>query len=1153
MPSSVDLAIGRVGHVFADLAALLDRPDGPRDLLARLGWDLPPDTTDIGLSALDLSALVSAVGELQVKIDISASGLELDGAYAQVGKDLAAFLQGIDAVVAGFSASSAYLSATDIANQFVPRLLNYCIVDALQTPTLLPIGLLQFIGVVELAAFEADPSQYQVRHLRRIVHWDRIPQVFSDIKGLLAKVFQWGSTSADPDVLVVALGSIIGGISSNVNVRALPRRAESALVGGEAPEADTDPKMQLLVSIIKDAGIDVGISLAALRATTSGGADIGIAFAPFIQGTTDLSFPIADLVTFGLDTSLNVDDGIALIFRAGSAPIIRNNLTAGGIADVADGHILTTLAFANADNSPLQLITVLDGLGIQAGEIGVGAGVDVSSGQMSAIVSASVKKGVFEVKTSNLDSFLASIMPLDLTLDFDLTFGWSSAHGLFIEGNASPHFDLGLNTSIGPFHLNMLHIALTLGEPDLPAELSLDGSATLGPLDIAVQRLGIKADLAFQRGNFGPVNLDVGLKPPTGLGILIDAGLVAGGGFISFDATQGRYAGVLDVTIVDTIAVKVIAVLDTKLPDGSDGFSFLLIITFNFPPIQLGLGFTLNGVGGLGGINRTFVTDALQAGLRAHTLDDILFPADPVANAPKIISEMESFFPSQSGRYLFGPMFSIGWGTPTLLDLKVGVVLEVPDPIRLAILGEILATIPEPDFPIISLHIEVLGTIDFGLEKLAIDGSMYDSYLLAFQLAGDMALRLNWGGNPNFLFSLGGFNPHFTPPPDVPALKRLSISIGSGDNPRISASSYIAVTSNSLQFGANVDAYAAAGGFAVHGYIGFDALFIFSPFSFVIDFSAGFDISFEGATLAGINLNASLSGPNPWHLHGDATLTFLFFSVSASIDLTWGDPGQATLPSAPVIPALVGALGDPRNWSVSLPAGAPGVSLRSIVADASTIVVQPACTLDVREIIVPLDIPIAKFNNATPSDGNEFGIGTVTVNGTPVTAIPKKEDFAIAQFTNMSDADKISAPAYDLFDAGMSLGAVPLTNGHDSERTIAYQDRYIDDYGLPSRLGGKFVMPAGVHAAFAGSGAAAAAAVRLTGLQPFQPVGPSPISVNPVRYVVASSEDLTQRTDVLVTPTTYYQAMIALDAHLAVNPGDAASVQVLPEYELVTE
>ena len=88
------------------------------------------------------------------------------------------------------------------------------------------------------------------------------------------------------------------------------------------------------------------------------------------------------------------------------------------------------------------------------------------------------------------------------------------------------------------------------------------------------------------------------------------------------------------------------------------------------------------------------------------------------------------------------------------------------------------------------------------------------------------------------------------------------------------------MTSNTLQFGANVDAYAAAGGFSVHGYIGYDALFIFSPFSFEIDFSAGFDISYDGHSFAGITLDASLSGPRPFHLHGDASLHILFFDVS---------------------------------------------------------------------------------------------------------------------------------------------------------------------------------------------------------------------------------------------------------------------------------
>jgi hypothetical protein len=95
-------------------------------------------------------------------------------------------------------------------------------------------------------------------------------------------------------------------------------------------------------------------------------------------------------------------------------------------------------------------------------------------------------------------------------------------------------------------------------------------------------------------------------------------------------------------------------------------------------------------------------------------------------------------------------MLSIGWGTPTLLDIQVGVILEVPDPVRLAILGAIRVSIPSPEFALISLNVVVLGTVDFGLEKLAIDRTMYDSYVLEFQMSGEGELRFNWGGNPNF-------------------------------------------------------------------------------------------------------------------------------------------------------------------------------------------------------------------------------------------------------------------------------------------------------------------------------------------------------------------------------------------------------------------
>src|SRR5262249_40153604 len=183
---------------------------------------------------------------------------------------------------------------------------------------------------------------------------------------------------------------------------------------------------------------------------------------------------------------------------------------------------------------------------------------------------------------------------------------------------------------------------------------------------------------------------------------------------ILFNPEKGQYAGVLDVSLAEKVQVKIIGVIDTVLPDGSRGFSFLLIITFDFPPIQLGFGFTLNGVGGLGGVNRTMNPDALHAGFRAHTLNSVLFPPDPIANAPQIITNIENFFPPAEGRYLFGPMLELGWGTPTLITLAIGVILEVPDPVRLVLLGLIDAGLPTMDAALVELHIDVLGVMDFG-------------------------------------------------------------------------------------------------------------------------------------------------------------------------------------------------------------------------------------------------------------------------------------------------------------------------------------------------------------------------------------------------------------------------------------------------------
>lgn len=386
-------------------------------------------------------------------------------------------------------------------------------------------------------------------------------------------------------------------------------------------------------------------------------------------------------------------------------------------------------------------------------------------------------------------------------------------------------------------------------------------------------------------------------------------------------------------------------------------------------------------------------------------------------------------------------------------------------------------------------------------------------------------------------------------------MHRLSLSIGDGDNPRISANSHFAITSNTLQFGSNVEAYAEAAGFSIHGYLGYDVLIIRSPFSFEFDFSAALDVAYEGVTLLGLNVNGLFSGPHPWHLHGDASINVLFFSVSASLDHTWGDGAPAVLPAKPVLPDLLPALSDPRNWSATLPDGATAAVTLATSKPGSTVLrVHPMGTLSVRENVVPLDLTIARYGDATPSDGTFFAISGVAINGHDETGTKQnfQDYFAAGQFLELSDADKLSRPSFEKYDAGITIGSADISTGANSPRTVVYEERYIDDFNAFSRLSRLYMMTANVNAALTRQGAGSMSAVKNTALAKYRGgPEPEPIATADPTYVVAEVDDMAVRSDIAAPGgVRYFQARAALDAHLASNSQDTGTLQIVALHEV---
>ena len=1052
MPGTID----RAGELLARAVRALEGVGGDvraaGQLLALLGWSLPPGVADLGLTQLDVSALVAKIEALsELRSNENASDADLAAAVAELVLDLDHALQHLQTLPAVFHATPEYLNATHIKDEFFTRLGDLLVIHLVGSaqPPLVPLGVL--LGIFELTLKPADPSIFQVEHVRQVVRWDRLHPLVTDPAGLMRDVYGWGTPTFQASALLVNLGRLTEHFSDEVRLRHLPREAEERLAGHALPEADADPSAQLLASLAKGLGVgthDVGLALYPLRASSTGASDAGLGLSPYAFGTTDTSFALSETVSLELAVSAEVTGGMALLLRPGAKPRLLAGVVNPDAAPAASPTASFALTLRDSAASG-ERHTLFSAFGLQVDAAALGAGVRVEAGEeLNPTLMAVVDDARVRIVPDPSDGFLASVLPKDgITATLNLTVSYSHRDGLRIQGGAGLSTDIVLHSQIGPLRLERLQLALAATPDGLLGTAALTTSLALGPTTATIDAVGASVALRFARGNLGLVDLASHFKPPSGVGLTVDAGPVTGGGFLGFDPDHEQYAGEMHLQF-EGIAVRAVGLLTTRLPDGKPGFSLLVLVSAEFPPVQLGLGFMLVGVGGLLGINRTVAVEALRTGLKTGALGAVLSPPDPKASAAQLVASLAGLFPPAVGRHVFAPTARIVWGSPVLITIDLCLVLELPSPVRLVALGRIRALLPEERDPVVRLQVDVLGVIDFDQQAAAVDATLIDSRIAQFALTGDLALRMSWGANPVFLLAVGGFHPRFAAPPGFPALDRVAVALASGDNPKLRLEAYLALTSNTVQFGARVDVGARAGIFSIGGFMAFDALVTLSPLAFEVDIAAKLAVKAGGHTLLSISLALTLSGPRPWHAHGRASFSILFFDVSFGFDVTIGDPAPAALPNpVDVAPLLLAALADPRAWTAQLPAGADVVTLRTLES-GQAILAHPLATLQVRQRVAPLDRTLDRFGTSVPSGAKRFRITLATVGGVRTTLTPLQDRFAPAQFTAMSDDQKLSVPSFEAMTAGAALGAGGYATGAPVTVSVTYEQALVTAEGI---------------------------------------------------------------------------------------------------------
>ena len=318
-----------------------------------------------------------------------------------------------------------------------------------------------------------------------------------------------------------------------------------------------------------------------------------------------------------------------------------------------------------------------------------------------------------------------------------------------------------------------------------------------------------------------------------------------------------------------------------------------------------------------------------------------------------------------------------------------------------------------------------------------------------------MAARVSWGADKHLVVAFGGLHPQYPPPPGFPALRRLTIAFGRGDNPRLTIQAYLAVTPNSRQIGARVELYAAAAGFNIYGWLAFDAFLSVFPFAFTANLSAGVALRRGTRTIAGVHLTATLTGPLPMHAKGRACLSLFFFDICVPFDVTVGEALAAIVAKLDPWPLLRAAVADVRNWSSALLPGVAAVA--SVAAPRGTapgVLVEPMGALTLRQTVVPLNRTIERLGEH-PLDGpTTFTVESVTVGDDPdgVAWVRTPRITSLRATSIPCPTPRSShAPPSSCMDAGVTLGGPPSSMGATLGIEVVFETILVDEPWEPPR------------------------------------------------------------------------------------------------------
>ncbi|WP_329172731.1 DUF6603 domain-containing protein [Streptomyces sp. NBC_01477] len=302
------------------------------------------------------------------------------------------------------------------------------------------------------------------------------------------------------------------------------------------------------------------------------------------------------------------------------------------------------------------------------------------------------------------------------------------------------------------------------------------------------------------------------------------------------------------------------------------------------------------------------------------------------------------------------------------------------------LLGRAWADFPKGTGAVTYAHVDVVlaATYESKPDVLKVFAALADGSFVVHpscKLSGQAAFCVWFGRSAHpgdFVLSLGGYHPRFTPPDHYPRPKRLALDWSVSDQVSVHGSCYAALTPSAFMVGAQLELSFHAGPIKAWCRAGLDALVQWDPFSFSLSMKVEVGVSIDIWPYFSGSLGVSLDAWGP-PTGGIATVHVLAWDF----DIRFGDP-------RPTEPELLEwkdfserVLPQPVADALPVAGTVPGPGGETMPEDGTWIAARQGFTFATRSVV---PVQKVRFGTATTApdglpDGNPVDIRPVGAKG----------------------------------------------------------------------------------------------------------------------------------------------------------------------------